>query len=89
MTEKKVFDRMLDPEVRKAFCEHKGEHLSEDNPEYKNLTDYILSDECEKDILRLKNGDYYIAVPVRFRIKKSIPKKEEYVTSIRTGTLMF
>lgn len=57
-------------EVRQRFLEHKGAHIRADDEDFGRLSEYILSDQCVKDIERLKNGDYFFSPPTRFKIKK-------------------
>lgn len=61
---------MMNIKTREAFCLKKSLHINVDDPQYLKLKDYILSDECVKDIKRLEKGDYFLGIPRRFKIKK-------------------
>ncbi len=65
-----VFDRMLDMEVRKAFLERKSSSYSLTGEELEQITEYVMSDKCTEDIIRLKNGDFYFGYPRRTLIRK-------------------
>lgn len=93
-----VFERMADPEVRKAFLAKKELHAAPNDEEFDFLRSYLLSDECTEDIRRLQSGDYFLAVPRRFRIKKiastrrricySFPLKDKILLKLMTFVLM-
>lgn len=72
---KTVFEKMQDLQIRKNFVEKKRKVLKEEDKNFKQLENYILSDECVNDIERLKNGDYFLDYPVRFKIKKMNSKR--------------
>ena len=66
----KIFDLMLDQSTREAFIEKKGLHVRGTNKEYEALKEYIFSDECTNDIIRLRNGDYFFDIPEKKLLKK-------------------
>ena len=94
----KLFDQMMNIEVRNNFINKKNEHYLDTNEEMIKLKEYILSFECEEDIKRLKNGDYYISVPNRFYIRKiksnrrricyKYVDKDNYLLKLMTYVLM-
>lgn len=93
-----VFEQMADSEVRKAFLEKKELHATPNDEEFDFLKSYLLSDECTEDIKLLQNGDYFLAIPHRFRIKKiastrrricySFPLKDKSLLKLMAFVLM-
>ena len=65
-----IFDRMLDIKVRHAFIERKENSYSISEQELDELKSFILSSDCVRDILRLKEGDFYFAPPRRTKLRK-------------------
>ena len=93
-----VFEQMADPEVRKAFLEKKELHATPNYEEFGFIKSYLLSDECTEDIKRLQSGDYFLAIPRRFRIRKiasarrricySFPLREKSLLKLMAFVLM-
>ena len=66
-----IFDMIIDKDYRINFLNYKLDRL--DKESLRDYTkQYILSEQCEKDIIRLKNGDYFFSLPT----KKLIPKTD-------------
>ncbi len=86
----RVFEQMANLEVRKAFLDRKESHVVRDDEELDFLKSYLLSDECTEDIKRLQSGDYFLAIPRRFRIKKIASTKRRicYSFPIRDKSLL-
>ena len=92
-----VFEQMANFEVRKAFLGKKELHAIPADEELAFLKSYLLSDECTSDIHRLQSGDYFLAIPHRFRIKKiastrrricySFPLRDKSLLKLMKGRL--
>ena len=66
-----LLDKIMDKAYRTEFLQYKVPRLY--NDEIREYTEnYIMSEQCERDITRLKNGDYYFNVPE----KKLVPKTD-------------
>ncbi|MCR5452982.1 MAG: RNA-directed DNA polymerase [Lachnospiraceae bacterium] len=81
-----VFDKMLSSEYKERFIEKKNNKFGL-NEDYKQLIKaYIYSEECDKDIIALKNGDYFLPPPKQHYVRKSHSTKRRKVYSFRDNS---
>lgn len=68
----KIFESMLDKVLIDKFIKRKELKLKygQNQEDFIKLKNYITSDKYINDVNRLKNGDYYISIPKRIKIKK-------------------
>ena len=66
-----IFDDMLKTENKDGFIEKTGSKFNYDKDFFAITKDYIYSDQFDKDVMRLKNGDYFFELPRCLLIKKS------------------
>lgn len=97
----KIFEEMLSDLVIDRFIKHKEVKLkySKDSDEFIKMKNYLKSDEYKNDVNRLVNGDYYISVPRRIKVKKInsskrrvcylFKDKEMYLFKLMTYVLMY
>ena len=83
-----VFEEMLDLKVRERFLAYKNESISCKPEDAAAMRNYLLSDQCTADILRLKAGDYYFDPPMQFARRKSRSGKKRLVYSLKKENLM-
>lgn len=70
-----IFDKIIDKSYRINFWQYKKERMPDDD--IREFTEqYILSEQCEEDISRLKNGDYYFSIPTMKLVPKSDSDKK-------------
>lgn len=81
-----LFERMMRLEERQRFAAH---ILDKDNArdEEKNAAcaEYVLTDQCVRDLERLQKGDYYFDYPTRVAIPKSNSDRMRILYIFRTG----
>ena len=70
MGKMKTFERAKKAEIREAFVKSRTRSNKYKPEEAEAIRNYILSDECVRDIERLEAGDYYLDYP-RYRL---VPK---------------
>jgi hypothetical protein len=61
---------MIERETREAFLERKRSSYNTNESEIEELEKYILSDECGRDIERLRQRDFFFGVPRRTLLRK-------------------
>lgn len=66
----KVLDKMIEKETREAFLERKRSSYNTRDFEIEDLEKYILSDDCVRDIERLRQRDFFFDVPRRTLLRK-------------------
>lgn len=76
-----ILDRALSIDRRRDFIKYREGRKREDYDELSEMAAYILSKECESDIKRLINGDFFFSIPHHFRIPKNFSgrKRDIYV----------
>lgn len=74
-----IFDRMLDIKVRQAFIERKENSYNTTEAEIEELKSFIFSSDCVRDILRLKEGDFYFDPPRLTRLRKKDSNRRRVV----------
>ena len=67
-----IFDEMLKPNNIDDFLLKKSRRLflSSDKSNFDKLKNYLKSDKYIKDVLKLKNKEYFISIPKKIEIKK-------------------
>ena len=65
-----IFDRMLDIRVRQAFIERKENSYNTSEQELDELRSFLFSPDCVRDILRLREGDFYFEPPQLTKLRK-------------------
>lgn len=96
----KLFDLILDKNFQNEFMKKKmNSYKKWGNEEILSLCNYIKSQECNNDIKRLKNGDYFTEIPKKFYIKKSrsnrrricykFPQRDKFLFKLMAYGLMY
>lgn len=67
-----IFDRALLLERREEFVADRRKKQRYEEEEFAEFSAYILGEDCERDLRKLKNGDYFISLPVHLRIPKDL-----------------
>ncbi|MCR4644159.1 MAG: RNA-directed DNA polymerase [Oscillospiraceae bacterium] len=78
-----VFDKMLSDTYKQAFIRKKMAQLGTEQSYLDALSEYVTSSACDEDVLRLKNGDYFLNAPTRFFVRKSHSTKRRKVYSFK------
>jgi hypothetical protein len=79
----RVLDKMIERETREAFLERKRSSYNTKDSEIGELERYILSDDCERDIERLRQRDFYFEAPRRVLLRKKNSDKRRAVYRFR------
>ena len=85
-----IFEKAKRTEVREAFVESKSRSMKYRAAELDELREYILSDECVRDIDRLESGDYFLDYPKYRLVPKNFQNKKRaiYIVSGKQGVLL-
>ena len=78
-----VFDKMMSDSYKQAFIEKKKAQIGTDLCYLKALEEYIFDSGCNKDIRRLKSGDYFLDAPTCFFVRKSHSTRRRRVYSFK------
>jgi retron-type reverse transcriptase len=75
-----TFDQLLTPEFRERFLERRLTSMNVTQDEREPLQNFIRSDLCTEYLTRLKEGDYFLSVPVLHLVRKgkSARRREVY-----------
>ena len=78
MSDMTFFDKLLDPETRSRFLAYREERRT---PEFRmaRMREYLPSKQYESDVMRIREGDYRISVPIKKLIRKSYTDKKRTV----------
>ena len=78
MSSAKLFERMRDPELIEGFLKHRSLHP---NPgmDIEAEEAYIRSAEYLEHVSALESGDYFLGLPIRKEIPKSLSNKKRTV----------
>lgn len=87
-----IFEKAKQPETRKAFIASRERSMKYLASQLAEMEDYILSDECVRDLERLERGEYFLdypqyrLVPKNFQGKKravyNMPGKEGFLVKL-------
>ena len=85
-----IFEKAKRTEVREAFVESKSRSMKYRAADLDELREYILSDECVRDIDRLESGDYFLDYPKYRLVPKNFQNKKRaiYIVSGKQGVLL-
>ena len=75
---KSLFDRMKEPELIDAFLEHQRLRSFSDF-DFESKRAYVTSERYLSDVERISSGDYFLKVPVKKTIPKSLSDKKRTV----------
>lgn len=78
-----IFDKMLLLSYKQGFIDKKASKINIDTDYLNEISDYIFSSECNNDIYRLKNGDFFLDAPKCFQVKKSHSTRRRTVYSFK------
>lgn len=78
-----IFEKMLTAEYKDGFIMRKDNKLGLDDAAKKNLSEYILSNQCDIDIRRLMSGDYFFKPPIQHMTRKVHSSRRRKVYSFR------
>ena len=74
-----TFEKMLENDRKNAFIERKETSLNTSEEEILELKKYIFSEECDADIRRLMDGDFFFDIPVAIYLRKGHSNKRRRV----------
>ena len=74
-----VLEKAKQIETREAFLEYKGKKRTYPKAKYADMEEYILSDECARDLERLEKGDYFLDYPLYCLIPKNFQKRKRAI----------
>lgn len=83
-----IFDKMLTQSYKREFFERKSLRLSTDEKYLCRLSEYLFGSECDNDIRRLKNGDYFFDAPTLHYIRKNHSAERRRVFSFKDNNML-
>lgn len=74
-----VLDAALRREKREQFLEYRIETWRDQDEVVEEMVSYLRSEECERDIRRLKQGDIFFSVPFHYQLPKNFSQRKRNV----------
>lgn len=74
-----ILDAALCRENRERFLEYRIEACRDPNEVVEEMVSYLRSEECERDIQRLKQGDIFFSAPFHYRLPKNFSQRKRDV----------
>ncbi len=78
-----IFEKAMQPETRQAFVDYKLRKRRYSKEENEAMAQYVLSDDCVRDIQRLQAGDFFLDYPDYRLIPKNFDGRKRAIYRFR------